>query len=76
MAGNMTEHMFYVRIKEKMQVINLPRKAREKHSGAIYHVMCRSISEILLFRDNEDKEYYLKLLKRYSDKYRCAVYAY
>lgn len=72
----MTEHMFYDKIKEKIQVINLPRKAREKHSGAIYHIMCRSISEILLFRDNEDKEYYLKLLKRYSDKYRCGVYAY
>lgn len=57
-------------------MINLPRKAREKHSGAIYHIMCRSISEILLFRDNEDKECYLKLLKRYSDKYRCGVYAY
>jgi putative transposase len=54
----------------------LPRKAREKHSEAIYHIMCRSVSEILLFRDNDDRDYYLKLLKRYADKYRCSVYAY
>lgn len=54
----------------------MPRKAREKHNEAIYHIMCRSVSEIQLFRDNDDKEQYLKLLKRYADKYRCSVYAY
>lgn len=54
----------------------MPRKAREKYSEAIYHIMCRSVSEILLFKDDEDRNYYLKLLKRYTDKYRCSVYAY
>lgn len=58
------------------KVIELPRKAREKHNEAIYHIMCRSVSEILLFRDDEDKDRYLKLLKRYADKYRCSIYAY
>ena len=69
--------MFYDRIKQiPREVIELPRKAREKHSEAIYHIMCRSISEVLLFKDDDDKDCYLKLLKRYSDKYRCGVYAY
>lgn len=57
-------------------MIELPRKARKKHCEAIYHIMCRSVSEVLLFRDNEDRDYYLKQLKRYADKYRCSVYAY
>jgi len=63
-------------LRKRCEVINLPRKAREKHSEAIYHIMCRSIFEVLLFRDDEDKDYYLKLLKYNSDKYKCGVYAY
>jgi REP element-mobilizing transposase RayT len=54
----------------------MPRKAREKNPYAIYHITCRSISEILLFIDNADKEYYLKLLKRYLNRYHCSLYAY
>ena len=54
----------------------MPRKSREKHNRAIYHIMCRSISEILLFRDNDDKFYYLSLLKKNTDKYKCSIYAY
>ncbi len=54
----------------------MPRKAREKHNLAIYHIICRSISEILLFREDEDKDFYLYLLKKCSDKYKCSVYAY
>lgn len=54
----------------------MARKARQKHSEAIYHIMCRSVSEILLFRDDADKDYYLELLKRYTEKYKCSIYAY
>lgn len=54
----------------------MPRKARQKHPYAIFHIMCRSISEFLLFRDDDDKEYYLGLLQRYSGKYQCSLYAY
>ncbi len=54
----------------------MPRKARQKHEEAIYHVMCRSMSEILLFREDEDKDYYLMLIKRYIEKFKCSVYAY
>ena len=62
--------------KDKPKVIQMPRKAREKHSEAQYHVMCRSISELKLFREDADKDYYLRLVSIYTRKYRCAVYAY
>lgn len=54
----------------------MPRKARQKYPEAIFHIMCRSISEFLLFRDDKDKDYYLGLLKRYTEKYMCSIYAY
>lgn len=63
-------------MKEKMQGDEMPRKARNKNSEAIYHIICRSISELLLFRDNEDKNRYLKLMKRFSELYKCSVYGY
>ncbi len=54
----------------------MPRYARIKAPEYIYHIMCRSISEILLFRDDDDKNYYLDLLKKYKEKYQCRIYAY
>ena len=54
----------------------MPRKARQKDPAAVYHIMCRSNSELLLFRDNGDKDYFLRLIKRYLDKYHCSLYGY
>jgi REP element-mobilizing transposase RayT len=54
----------------------MPRCGRKKSPECMYHVMSRSISEINLYQDNEDKNYYLKLLKRYKEKYHCSIYAY
>jgi len=54
----------------------MPRKAREKSPESVYHIMCRSESQFWLFRDDEDKDYYLDLLKRYTDKYKSILYAY
>lgn len=54
----------------------MPRAAREKAPECIYHIMCRSVSEFLLFRESEDKDYYLKLLKRYTNQYQCSIYGY
>ncbi len=59
-----------------MKVTDMPRKPREKNTEAIYHIICRSISETMLFRDDEDKDYYLELLKLNSSKYNCSVYGY
>lgn len=38
--------------------------------------MTRSISEINLFQCDEDKDYFLSLIKRYKEKYRCSIYAF
>jgi putative transposase len=54
----------------------LPRTARIKYSGAIYHIMSRSISEVSLFQDNDDKSKYLCLIEKYKKLYQFRVYAY
>lgn len=56
--------------------MEVPRTARKKSRESMYHIMSRSISEINLFQCDEDKAYYLSLLKRYLDKYQCKIYAY
>lgn len=61
------------------EVLFMPRFARFKSPEYIYHIMCRSISEINLFRDDDDdddKNYYLALLKKYKEKFHCKIYAY
>lgn len=54
----------------------MPRKARQKSPEAIYHIMCRSVSEVDLFRDDDDKERYIYTLKKNAEKYKCKVYAF
>ena len=38
--------------------------------------MCKSISEVDLFRDSEDKERYLSLVKKYKILYKVKIYGY
>jgi Transposase and inactivated derivatives len=54
----------------------MPRRSRVKSADAMYHVMSRSISERDLFQCDGDKDYYLRLLKRYKEQYKCSIYAY
>src|SRR5665647_1786261 len=54
----------------------MPRTAREKSPDAMYHVMSRSISELDLFRNAEDKKKYIRIVKRYKEKYKIRIYAY
>jgi putative transposase len=54
----------------------MPRKARLKSEDAIYHIICKSITEVSLFRDVQDKERYLLLLKKYKKLYRVKIYGY
>lgn len=54
----------------------MPRMPRQKSCEAMYHIICRSFSEVLLFRENDDKDKYLKILKTYTKKYKCSVYGY
>lgn len=54
----------------------MPRGPREKSEESVYHVMSRSISEKDLFQCDEDKDHYLKLLKKYINLCHCKIYAY
>lgn len=54
----------------------MPRTARLKSSSGIYHVMMRSISDIKLFRNIIDKEFFLKLLKKYKESFLFNIYSY
>ena len=54
----------------------MPRAARIKNPEVIYHVMAHSITEFDMFREDEDKNCFLDLLKMCKDKFMCKVYAY
>lgn len=54
----------------------MPRIARDKLEGAIYHIMARSISEVDLFKTDEDKKEYMMLIKEYQKVYDFKIYAY
>ena len=54
----------------------MPRKARVKTDQSIFHIMCKSISEVDLFRDAEDKKKYLSLVKKYKVLYNFKIYGY
>ena len=54
----------------------MPRLPREKSEDSIYHVMVRSIDELRLFREIEDKLMYFSLIKKYQKKYQFKIYAY
>jgi putative transposase len=54
----------------------VPRTARIKSPIGIYHVMIRSISDTSLFKDNDDKDRYLELIKKYQNLFLFRVYAY
>lgn len=59
-----------------MEVIALPRIARIKNYDSIFHIMCRSITEVSLYRDKADKIKYLMLLKEYQAVFSYKIYAY
>jgi putative transposase len=54
----------------------MARMARLKSADAIYHIMCKSISEVNLYRDSEDKKKYLSLVKKYKKLYNVKIYGY
>ncbi|SHF26102.1 transposase, partial [Alkalibacter saccharofermentans] len=57
-------------------VFPLPRIARIKAPDTVHHVMCRSISELTLFKNYKDKVKYLELLALYCEKFQCSILSY
>ncbi len=54
----------------------MPRNNRIKHFTFIYHVMVRSISEVPLFKDDDDKDKYLFYIQKYQKEFGFKIYAY
>ena len=54
----------------------MPRLARVKNHFGIYHIMVRGITEVPLFRNSEDKDIYLKLVRKFKQMYLFKIYAY
>ncbi len=54
----------------------MSRKTRDKAKKLPHHIISRSIPERNLFNDNEDKEYYLTLIKDAAKIYHVEILAY
>jgi putative transposase len=54
----------------------MARKARVKTNESIFHIVCKSISEVNLFKNDDDKEKYLSLVKKYKKLYKVKIYGY
>ncbi|KAB3539711.1 transposase [Alkaliphilus pronyensis] len=54
----------------------MPRKAREKSSTGIYHVMLRGINGQTIFTDNEDFQLFINTIREFKDVSKYELYAY
>jgi len=51
----------------------MPREARKMSCSGIYHVMIRGVNKETIFKDDRDREMFLRLLKHYKTKLNCIV---
>ena len=54
----------------------MPRRAREKSSTGVYHIMVRGINRQDIFNDEEDKQKYVLTLIKYKEICGCEIYGY
>lgn len=54
----------------------MARKLRIEYPGAFYHVMARGNNREFILQNDEDKELYLYLIKKYKERYYFNIYAY
>ena len=54
----------------------MARKVRVHYEGALYHVITRGNNKEYIFKEERDKEEYLKRVKKYIYKYSGKLYAY
>ena len=57
-------------------VIFVARTSRIKRKHGIYHIMVKSIPELKLYNDNEDKDKYLKIIKEKQVLFGFKIYAF
>jgi len=54
----------------------MPRKPRVHFEGALYHVIVTGNNRSNIFEENENKQEYLDIIRRYKSKYGFKIYAY
>ena len=54
----------------------MARKVRVHYEGALYHVITRGNNKEYIFKEERDKEEYLKRVKKYIFKYNGRLYGY
>jgi putative transposase len=54
----------------------MPRPPRLEFSGAVYHVIARGNEQRDVFRSDSDREFYLRRLAHYRDRFHFRLYAY
>ena len=54
----------------------MPRKPRIWYPGASYHIMCRGNQKHDIFKDNEDRNVYLKFLRAAKKDYNFFLHTY
>lgn len=54
----------------------MSRKAREKSSTGIYHVMLRGINKQIIFEENEDYEKFIGVIEEYKEVCGYEIYAF
>jgi putative transposase len=54
----------------------MPRQSREKSSSGIYHVMVRGINRQDIFHDDNDKQNYIVIMRKYKDLSHYELYGY
>lgn len=54
----------------------MARKPRIHYDGALYHVITRGNNKKNVFKGENEKEEYLRIIKRYKDRYGFKLYSY
>ena len=54
----------------------MPRMSRQKSKTGIYHIILRGINKQVIFADNEDRQRFIDILKKYKEISQYEIYAY
>jgi putative transposase len=65
-----------IKITKLYNIDIMVRQLRVQYEGAFYHIISRGNAGNHLYVSDEDKDYFLKLLRRGAERYEVEVYAY
>ena len=54
----------------------MPRQARVKSESGYYHILLRGIGKLCIFEDQQDREKFIQILKKYKEEQKYEIIAY